>query len=235
MRALRQAPRARKSRSVRKPSGNPHRAEVYGRIARLPPPKEALDRRMQHDRPELLRSEESVAANRLVLGDELGERAIEIPGEDDVNDVFRPQAPLRRYRVDDRDRPFDRQLVAGPEHPCLLDELAVERLREAFAAADSPARQEPVILPALLVPAEQDHPAPPQDGRHADAGLRSHQCADDPKPRTPRSALSGSSSTSTSSTAGTGMTTSCAILIPGSTVNALSRSVLSRTTRSSPR
>ena len=58
--------------------------------------------------------------------------------------------------------------------------------------------------------------------------------ADEPKPRTPRS-LSGSSSTSTGSSSGSGSTTSCAIRIPGSTTNGSRASVLSSTTRTSPR
>ena len=59
--------------------------------------------------------------------------------------------------------------------------------------------------------------------RSAETRMRgSISALDDPKPRTPRSD-SGSSSTSTSSTSGSGRITSCAIRIPGSTTNGLTR------------
>ena len=73
------------------------------------------------------------------------ERAVELTREDDVDDVLRPEAPLRRDRLDDRDRAFDRQLVSLPDEARLLRELALQgvdqasrrsgrRLREAASA-----------------------------------------------------------------------------------------------------
>ena len=64
--------------------------------------------------------------------------------------------------------------------PDLLRELAVQRVDEALARVDAAARQQPVLLSRLLVPAEQ-HPAlPAQDRRDADARLGAHQAPDDP-------------------------------------------------------
>src|ERR1700688_755550 len=118
--------------------------------------------------------------------------------------------------------------------PHLLVQLTVECGDEALSCVHGAARQQPVLASAgLLVPAEQDAILPAQDGRDADAGLL-HQWLDDPTPRTPRS-LSGSASTSTGSTLATGTPTSCAMRMPGSTTNSSCASVLSSTTRSSPR
>src|SRR5205823_6168729 len=112
-------------------------------------------------------------------------------------------------------------------------ELAVQRVDEALAAVDATAGEQPILPARFLVSAEKHAPLPAQDCRDPDARLRRH-VAEDPNPRTPRS-LAGSSSTSTSSNSGIGNTTSCAIRIPGSTKNGSVASVLSNTTRSSPR
>src|SRR5581483_587305 len=114
----------------------------------------------------------------------------------------------------------------------LLPELAPERLDQRFAAVDAAARQQPVLLPRLLLAAQEDPALPSEDG--ADADPRLHQRPDDPKPPLPRS-LGGSSSTSCSSTGGTGRITSWAIRIPGSITNVSARSWFTRFTRSSPR
>src|SRR5205823_5520660 len=98
---------------------------------------------------------------------------------------------------------------------------------------DAAAWEEPVLASAgLLVAAEEDPVLPAQHGGYANAWLLHYD--DDPKPRTPRS-LSGSSATSTGSTPVTGMTTSCAMRMPGSTTNSSRASVFSKMMRSSPR
>jgi hypothetical protein len=212
--------------------GSPQRAEVRGGIAGLPPAEEALDGRMQRDAVEIGGVEQPVPAHRCVLrGDRLERAAREIGGEDDVHDVLRAHSALRRDRVDERDRPLDGQLVGDAD---LLEELAMQRVHEALPCVHPTAGKEPVLAAsALLVTAEQDPVLPAENRGHANAGLLHHD-ADEPKPRTPRS-LSGSSSTSTGSTLATGTTTSCAMRMPGSTTNDSRASVLSRTTRSSPR
>jgi len=187
---------------------------------------------MQHDRLELVDPKEPVAADGCVLrGHGLERTAPEIAREDDVHDVLRREAPLRGDRVDDRNGALERQLEADSD---LLRELPVQRVHEALARVDSAAGQQPVLASGLLVPAEKDASVPAEDRRDADSWLGAHQAADEPKPRTPRSA-SGSSSTSTGVIPGTGTTTSWAIRIPGSTTKACSRSVFRSTTRSSPR
>ena len=105
--------------------------------------------------------------------------------------------------------------------PTSSDELPVQRPHEALARVHAPAGKQPVRPAVLLVPAEQDPPAPAQDRRHADPGLGAHQASarlEEPNPRTPRS-VAGSSSTSAVSTGANGTTTSWAIRMPGSTTN----------------
>src|SRR5439155_7542452 len=209
----------------------PERAEVDGRVAGPPALHEPRDRRVEHDLLQLVEREEPRAAYRRVLRLDVLERAVgEIRTEDDVHDVPVAAFPGRRDRLRDGDRSFEREGVPQPE---LLAELAPERRGQRLAAVDAAAGQQPVLTPGLLLPAEEDAVLPAHEHRDAEAGL-SHQRAEEPKPRTPRSDC-GSSSTSTSSTSGSGRITSCAIRIPGSTTNALCRSVLSRLIFSSPR
>ena len=187
---------------------------------------------MQDDTVQIGDFEQAVTAYRGVLRrDGLQRSPAEIAREDDVYDVLRHEAALRADRIDNRDRTFHRQLIVDAD---LLCELAVQRVDEALATVDAAAWQEPVLLAGLLVSAEEHASLPAQDRRDSNARLRGHQLADDPNPRTPRS-LEGSSSTSTNSTSGIGRTTSCAIRIPGSTRKGSVASVLSNTTRSSPR
>ena len=146
---------------------------------------------MQDDLVELVEREEPVAAHGGVLrGDRLQRPAAEVAGEDDVDDVLRGRSSRGRDRVDDRDRPLERHVV----DPDLLGELARERVDEALARVDAPAREQPVLLARLLVAAEQDPVLPAQQRRDADARLAAH-VPDEPKPA---AALArGSSSTST--------------------------------------
>ena len=137
-------------------------------------------------------------------------------------------APLGRDRLGDRDRALERERVAEPE---LLAELALQRLVQALPRVDAAARQQPVLLAGLLLPAEQHAVLPAQQRGHANARL--HQCR---RAEAAHAALRlGQLSTSTGSTSGTGSTTSCAIRIPGSTTNVSRASVFSSVTRSSPR
>src|SRR5207245_3675594 len=152
-----------------------------------------------------------------------------VDSEDDVHDVLLREGRFRCDRIDQRNRPFELHVGFDAE---LLTELTAQRLDQRLPRVDAAARQEPVLLVGLLLPAEQHPPLPAKDRRDADPGL--HQWREEPKPRTPRS-LSGSSSTSTSSTSGIGTITSWAIRIPGSTRNDSRGSVLSSVTRSSPR
>ena len=154
----------------------------------------------------------------------------EIGAEDDVDDMPVAGPPAGRDRLRDGDRPFERKGVPEPE---LFAELAAERGGQRLAAVDAAARQQPVGAAALLLAAEQDAVLPAHEHRDAKAGLP-HQCAEEPKPRTPRSDT-GSSSTSTRSTPGSGRITSWAMRMPGSTTNARRGSVFRRLTFSSPR
>src|SRR5262249_11868946 len=120
------------------------------------------------------------------------------------------------------------------KEPGLLPELTSQCADQALSTSYPSTREEPDGSTVLLVTQEEDAAAPAQDRRDPDAGVSHGQCADEPKPRDPRS-LAVSSSTSTSRTEATGATTSCAILIPGTTSKWWLRSVLRRTTRISPR
>src|SRR5579864_1108424 len=210
----------------------PQRAEVRGGVAGLPAAEEALYGWMQRDAIEVGGVEQPMTAYRGVLrGHRLERPAGEVGREDDVDDVLRAEPPLRRDRVDDRDRPLDGQFVGNTD---FLEQLAVQRGDEALPRVHAAAGQEPILAAAgLLVAAQQNAVLPPQNRRDTDAGLL-HHAVEEPKPRTPRS-LSGSSSTSIGSAVAIGTTTSCAMRMPGSTTNESRASVLSRTTRSSPR
>src|SRR5712691_3356037 len=186
---------------------------------------------MENDRVEVVDGEQPVAADGCVLrADRVQRPPREVAGEDDVVVMPAGRRAVRRNRVDDRNRALDGDVLVDSD---LLGELALERVDQALARVHAAAGKQPVLLARLLVPAEQDRPAPVEHGRHADARFGRH-ARDDPKPRSPRS-LSGNSSTMSSSTAGSWRMTSCAMRIPGSTSNASSRSVLSSTTRTSPR
>ena len=216
----------------------PTAPQVDARVAGLEAPQEAADRRVQREPLELVEVEQPVAAHGLVARDDVGERAVELGREDDVDDVLRPEAALRRDRVDDRDRALDRDLVAVLGQPGLLVELALQRLRQALAAPHAAAGQQPVLGAALLVPAEQDPAVPAEDRRDPDARLGSHRGlngAPTSRSRRRHGRSRSARRVSTTSTAATGTTSSWAMRMPGSTVNALSRSVLSRITRTSPR
>jgi hypothetical protein len=58
------------------------------------------------DGVELVRLEQTVAANGLVDRSHVREGAAQVAGEDHVDDVLRPQAPLGRDRLHERDRAF---------------------------------------------------------------------------------------------------------------------------------
>ena len=187
---------------------------------------------MEDDLVELGGGEETVSSHRRIARARSLQRPLtEIAREDDVNDVLGGEAPLRGDRVDDRDRPLDRKLFLDPD---LLQQFAVERVDEALTGVDPAAGQQPVLLAALLVAAEQDATLAAEDRRHADPRLDAHYTREEPKPRSPRS-VSASSSCSSSVISGTGRTTSCAIRMPGSTTNVSPASVLWKTTRTSPR
>src|SRR4029453_9048001 len=118
-------------------------------------------------------------------GDALERASREVGREDDVHHVLADERALRRDRVDDRDRPLEREVLADRH---LLLELAAQRLDEALAAVDAATRQEPVLAASrLLVPAQEDTPLPAEDGRDPDARFKRHQWGELPKPLSPRS------------------------------------------------
>src|SRR5690348_1343136 len=109
------------------------------------------------------------AHGRVRRGHALERAAREISREDDVHHVLPDERTLRCDRVDDGNRPLEREVVADPN---LLRQLAAQSLDEALAAVDAASRQEPVLAASrLLVPAEQDTPLPAEDGRDPDARL----------------------------------------------------------------
>ncbi len=88
---------------------------------------------MEHDVVEVGRVEEPVAANgRVLRGDRLERATGEVGGEDDVDDVLRAEASLRRDGVDERDGTLEGELVDDPD---LLEQLAVERGEEVLAGS----------------------------------------------------------------------------------------------------
>src|SRR5438067_10877810 len=128
------------------------RTQIHSRIARLPAPKESLDRWVHDDAVQLDRIEQTVAAYRRVLRRDAVERTSgEIAGEDDVHDVLRLELRLRRDRVDDRDRALERNLVGETD---LFRELAMERVDEALPRVDPASGEQPVLAArGLLVAA----------------------------------------------------------------------------------
>jgi hypothetical protein len=147
-------------------------AEVDDWIARPPARQEPLNRRMEHDLLQLAETEQPVPPHRRISGRDRLERApAQIAREDDVDDVLGREAPLRGDRIDDRHRPLDRDVLLETH---LLDELPMERVYEALARVHASAGQQPVRVPMLLVPTEEDAVLAAQDGRDTDARLDRH-------------------------------------------------------------
>lgn len=153
---------------------------------------------MQHDPVELRGEECAVPVNRVVLGADVLERPRDVRGEDHVDDVLAVGIALGGDRLDDCDRPLERDLGTFWEEACLLPELSPERPYEALTALDPTSGKQPHLVWAFLVPDEENASAPAQDRRDTNPGFHD-QCADDPKPRPPRS-VDASSATSTSRT-----------------------------------
>ena len=112
----------------------PASAEIDARVPRLPPRQEPGDGRVQRDAVELVRREEPMAAHGLVARHCALERSIKLAGEDDMDDVLRPEAAFRRDRLDDRDRPLDGQLLVITNESRLLRQLALQRVDERLPA-----------------------------------------------------------------------------------------------------
>ena len=124
---------------------------------------------MQDDAVQLIGGKEPVSLHRLVLRGDGLERAVDVAGEDDVDDVLRDEA-IGRDRVGDRDGPLEgRRLDAH-----LLRDLALERVEQALAGVDAAAGEQPASSPVLLVPAEQQALLPAQDGGHPHPRLGAH-------------------------------------------------------------
>ena len=185
---------------------------------------------MQDDVGELSEREEPVAADGGVDGGHrLEERPPRSPEKTMCTTCFVTRLRTGAIESTIATGPLERELVVDPE---LLAELAPERVDEALAGVDPAAGQEPVLLRALLVTAEEDPVLPAEDRRDADPRLRGHR----PRAEAFRTALTGgSSSTSTELDVGHGNDDELRDAIPGSTMNGSSRSVLSSVTRSSPR
>ena len=201
-------------------------------------PQEPTDRRMERDALELVGIEQPVAAHCLVARDDRGERAVELGSEHDVDDVLRPEAALRRDRVDDRDGALDRDLVA-----LLGQSRSPRRARGAAPGSGSPrsvhrhragANARRRASRGGRGGSGRASGGSPTPGHAARVSSRPQRSPDEPKPPSPRS-VAVTSRVSTTSTAAIGTTTSWAMRMPGSTVNACSRSVLRRITRTSPR
>src|SRR5439155_22549006 len=159
-------------------SRRPQCAEVDGGIARLPAAEETLDRWMEDDAVEILDAEEAMSAHGgVVRGDGLERAGAKIAGEDDVHDVLRGEAPHGGNRVDDRDGPFDREILVDAD---LLRELAVQRVDEALARVDTSAREQPVLAAGLFVAAQEHALSPAEDGRDADPRFRRHHLPEEP-------------------------------------------------------
>jgi hypothetical protein len=133
-----------------------------------------MNRWMQHDLVELVETDKAMTSHGLVVRHNAGERAPELGGEDNMDDVFCPPAALRRDRFDDRDRAFEWKLLSPLPDSRLLAELSMECLNQGLSALNATSGQQPVLLPALLVAAEQDRVVPPEQGRHSDSRLRPH-------------------------------------------------------------
>src|SRR5207247_11043025 len=154
-------------RTLHAPVREPEPAEVDSRIAGAPALEEAADRRVQHDAVELVASEEAMPTHCCVLRGDSLQRAVELPGEDDVDDVLLPHRQFGRDRVDDCHRPLEERRLDAD----LLVELAPERVGEALARVDAAAGQQPRLAPGLLVPDEQHAVVPAQDRGDADPWL----------------------------------------------------------------
>ena len=175
-----------------------------------------------------------MAANGIVLRNDVLERSGHVRCEDDVDDVLAVGSGPRRDRVDDGDGPLERHIHPVVEQPGLLPQLAPQRVDEALTQAHAPAREQPDLAgrPSRVEAAGCD-PASAESRTREFWAPSSRHVDDEPNPWVPRS-LAVSSSTSTRRTAATGTTTSCATRIPGSTEKA-SSPVFRRTIRISPR
>src|SRR2546423_4242257 len=103
------AGRAAAAAAPRRLLARPERAEVDGRVARLPALEEPLDRWMDDDLLQLVVREEPRPFDCRVARLHVREGAVrEVGGEDDVHHVLpRRDRRLRRDRVDDRDGPLE--------------------------------------------------------------------------------------------------------------------------------
>src|SRR3712207_4467714 len=109
---------------------------------------------MKHDLVQLVDGEEPVAPDRRVLRrDGLERRVSEVTREDDVHDVLRGEGALWSDRIDDRHGTFDGYVVVEPD---FLVELAMQRVHQALPGVDTTPRQQPVLLPVLLVATQKD-------------------------------------------------------------------------------
>ena len=164
------------------------------------------------------RVEEPVAAHGGVLRRDRLERAAgEIAGEDDVDDVLRRERALRRDRVDERDRALDRR--SRPRcRPPRAARGAARRRGSRPPLTPPPGSSQYSPRPAFSWRQRRMRSCPAQHRRDADARLERHQAVES-RSRARRARCPGSSSTSTGSAPATGMTTSCAIRMPGSTTN----------------
>jgi hypothetical protein len=124
---------------------------------------------MQRDTGELSEAERPMPADGRVLRAHLLQRPRHVGCEDHVHDVLARRARRRRDRVDERDGALERDIDALREQPRLLPEFPLQRVQEALPRVDAAAGQEPDLLAALFVPAEEDPSSPPEDGGHPHA------------------------------------------------------------------
>ena len=157
-----------------RPSWDPQGSKVRRRIAGLPAPQEALDRRDGARSRRARRMEEPVPAH--------GRRRCEAtrssepstsPAKMMWTTCFVVERAAGGDRVDDRDRALERRR----RDPDLLGDLAAERVHQRLAGVDAAAREQPDVPPSLVVPAEQDAVAPAEERRDADPRLRHHRAS----------------------------------------------------------
>ena len=226
-----------RSRTLKHPSQReraalrrPQRPEVDARVAGLEAPQEAPDRRMQREALQLVEIEQPVAADGLVVGDDVRERPVELGGEDDVHDVLRPEAALGGDRVDDRDGPS-----TGSSSPAPTSPVSSASSRRSACVRLSPPRTPPPGSSQCSTPRfswRQSRIRPCQrriaETRTRGSGLIAHPTSR--SRRSPRTVAVELADLDELDGLRRGRRASWAIRMPGSTVNACSRSVLSRIT-----
>ena len=130
---------------------------------------------MQDDAVELVEREQPVPAHGLVLRRDRFERAVELAGEDDVDDVLRPRGPARA-RSSRRSRPALRRAACRRPDFLVSSDLAPSASVRLSPRCTPPPGSSQYVDASLLVPAEQDprraSAASPRPGSRGSAASR---------------------------------------------------------------